>query len=239
MAPTRSSVKRAQLHINDPATIATALETTPQETFRIERLNALSDGVFAIALTLLVLELKLPDAAAGEDFLDAVTQDWHVFLAWLISFVAIARFWIVHHFVVAHMDRCHTGTIAINFAVLGAVSLMPFTADAIGTDKITEPWSTVAFAANLGLMSLALGLLARHVVNEPGLHHPDQPPAGLDFHRLHYLYRLPAITIAAGLLAFVHPYLAIGVLVAEVLVVAWLGRRRRRSPATSPPPGPD
>lgn len=202
------------------------METTPQETFRVERLNALSDGVFAIALTLLVLELKLPDAAAGETFLDAVTQDWHVFLAWLISFVAIARFWIVHHSVVAQVDRCHTGTIAINFAVLGAVSLMPFTADAIGTDEIAEPWSTVAFAANLGLMSLALGLLARHVGNEPGLHHPDRAPAGLDVHRRHYLYRLPAITIAAGLLAFIHPYLAVGVLVAEVLVVAWLGRRR-------------
>lgn len=210
----------------------------PQETFPIERLNALTDGVFAIALTLLVLELKLPDAAAGEDFLDAVTQDWHVFLAWLISFIAIARFWIVHHVVVAHMDRCHTGTIAINFAVLAAVSLMPFTADAIGTDKIAEPWSTVAFAANLGLMSLALGLLARHVVNEPALHHPDRAPAGLDFHRLHYLYRLPAIAVAAGLLAFVHPYLAITVLVAEVLVVARLARQRRRSglPATSRSP---
>lgn len=215
------------------------MDTTPRETYSVERLNALSDGVFAIVLTLLVLELKLPETAASETFLDTVAQDWHVFVAWLISFIAIARFWIVHHSVVAQMHRCHTGTIAINFAVLGVVSLMPFTADAIGTAEIAEPWSTVAFAANLGLMSLALGLLARHIGNEPGLHHPDRAPAGLDVHRRHYLYRLPAITIVAGLLAFFHPYLAIGLLVAEVLVVAWLGLRRGGSRATSPSPVPD
>ncbi|MGB5952630.1 MAG: TMEM175 family protein, partial [Ornithinimicrobium sp.] len=97
-------------NVHDPATIATALETMPHQTFRVERLNALTDGVFAIALTLLVLELKLPNAGEGTAFLEALRQDWHVFFAWLISFVAIARFWIVHHSVVAQLERCHTGT---------------------------------------------------------------------------------------------------------------------------------
>ena len=53
--------------------------------FTIERMNALTDGVFAIVLTLLVLELKLPEK--DESVLTLIGNDWHVFLAWLISFI--------------------------------------------------------------------------------------------------------------------------------------------------------
>ncbi|MCW2765466.1 MAG: conserved rane protein of unknown function [Nocardioides sp.] len=193
--------------------------------FEIERMNALTDGVFAIVLTLLVLELKLPEK--DESILVLLRNDWHVFLAWLISFLAIARFWLVHHSVTAGMRQCHTVTLALNFAVLGAVSLVPFSADIIGTERVAEPWSTVVFAANIGLLSLTVGLMARHAVREPHLLHPDQPVTVLGLHRVHHLYLLPTIALAAALLAFVQPYLAIGVLTAEFLLFGWSGSRRR------------
>jgi uncharacterized membrane protein len=193
--------------------------------FKTERMNALTDGVFAIVLTLLVLELKLPKQ--DESILVLLRDDWHVFLAWLISFLAIARFWLVHHSVTARMRQCHTVTLSLNFAVLGAVSLLPFSADIIGTERLSEPWSTVVFAANIGLLSLTVGLMARHAAREPHLLHPGHPATVLRRHRTHHLYLLPMITLAAALLAFVHPYLAVGLLTAEFMVFGWSSSRRR------------
>lgn len=192
--------------------------------FTIERMNALTDGVFAIVMTLLVLELKLPEK--NESVLALMLDDWHVFVAWLISFLMIARFWLVHHSVTAGMRQCHTVTLALNFAVLGAVSLVPFSADILGTERVSEPWSTVVFAGNIGLLSLAVGLLARHALREPHLLHPDLSVTALSRHRMRHLYLLPTVTLAAALLAFVHPYLAVGILTAEFVVFAWSGSRR-------------
>lgn len=193
--------------------------------FGTERMNALSDGVFAIVLTLLVLELKLPER--DESILTLLVDDWHVFLAWLISFLAIARFWLVHHTITAGLRQCHTGTLALNFGVLGAVTLVPFSADIIGTERVAEPWSTVLFAVNIGLLSFTIGLLARHAAREPHLRHPDRPVDALNRHQNHHLYLLPAVTVVAALLAFAEPYLAVGALVAEFVVFGWLSARRR------------
>jgi len=193
--------------------------------YRTDRLNALSDGVFSIVLTLLVLDLKLP--VRNESILTLMADDWHVFLAWLISFIAIARFWLVHHSITASLHQCHVGTLSRNFGVLGAVTLVPFSADIIGTERVQEPWSTVLFAVNLGLLSLTLGLLARHAVTEPNLRHPDHSVAELSRHLNHHLYLLPAVTVVAALLAFVEPYLALGAIAVEFLVFGWLTGRRR------------
>lgn len=190
--------------------------------FKPERMNALTDGVFAIVLTLLVLELRLPET--DESILVLMRDDQRVFIAWLISFLLIARFWLVHHAVTARLQQCHVGTLALNFAVLGTVSLVPFSADLIGTERIAEPWSTVVFAVNVGLLSLSVGLLARHALREPNLLHPAQSRTVLSRHRSHHLYVLPTVAMASALLAFVQPYLAVGVLVAElVAVIAWGG----------------
>jgi uncharacterized membrane protein len=190
--------------------------------FKPERMNALTDGVFAIVLTLLVLELRLPET--DESILALMRDDQRVFIAWLISFLLIARFWLVHHAVTARLQRCHVGTLVLNFGVLGSVSLVPFSADLIGTERIAEPWSTIVFAGNVGLLSLSVGLLARHALREPYLLHPGQSGTVLSRHRSHHLYVLPTVVLVSALLAFVHPYLAVGVLLAEFVVfIAWGG----------------
>jgi uncharacterized membrane protein len=191
--------------------------------FTPERMNALTEGVFAIVLTLLVLELKLPEA--DQSVLVLMRDDARVFVAWLISFILLARFWLVHQAITASLRQCRTGTLTWNLAVLGAVSLVPFSADVIGTQRIAEPWSTVVFATNVGLLSLSVGLMAGHVLREPHLQHPDRSTAALSRYRSSHLYVLPAAALAAALLAFVHPYLAAGVLVAEFLVFARSERR--------------
>lgn len=196
-----------------------------RQLFRVERLNALSDGLFAIVLTLLVLDLKLPEVADPGPILDDLADNYHVFIAWVISFIVIARFWVIHHSITARMSRCHVGTIALNFMIFAFVSLMPFTASLIGTYKVVEPWSTVFFATNLAAGSIALGLLAQHVTREPDLLRPDTEEGELEWHRTHHLYVLPAVAVVAMGLAFAEPYLAISLLLVEfAVVVAVAGR---------------
>jgi uncharacterized membrane protein len=194
------------------------VDTPADREFKPERMNALTDGVFAIVLTLLVLELRLPEK--DESIVALLRDDLRVFIAWLISFVLLARFWLVHHAVTARLQHCHTGTLTLNFAVLGAVSLVPFSADLLGTERISEPWSTVVFAGNVGLLSLAVGLLARHALREPHLLHPVPSTTVLSRHRSHHLYVLPTVAMVSALLAFAHPFLAVGVLLAEFVFFA-------------------
>lgn len=187
--------------------------------FGVERLNALTDGLLAIVLTLLVLDLKLPEVADQSHILDDLADNYHDFIAWLISFIVIARFWVIHHGITARMSRCHVGTLTLNFLFLGLVTLMPFTASLIGTYKVSEPWSTAFFATNLAVASIALGLFARHVAREPELWEPDAEEGELDWHRRQHLYVLPAVALAAAGLAFVEPFLAVALILGEFGVV--------------------
>jgi uncharacterized membrane protein len=183
--------------------------------FGVERLNALTDGLLAIVLTLLVLDLKLPEVADPGHILDDLGDNYHDFIAWLISFMVIARFWVIHHGVTARMSRCHVGTLTLNFLFLGLVTLMPFTASLIGSYKVSEPWSTVFFATNLAAASFALGLFARHVGREPKLWDADTEEGELDWHRRQHLYVLPAVAVAAAGFAFVEPFLAVALILGE------------------------
>jgi uncharacterized membrane protein len=183
--------------------------------FGVERLNALTDGLLAIVLTLLVLDLKLPEVADPGHILDDLGDNYHDFIAWLISFMVIARFWVIHHGVTARMSRCHVGTLTLNFLFLGLVTLMPFTASLIGSYEVREPWATVSFALNLAAGSLVLGLFARHVTREQGLLADDTKRRELDWHRRHHLYVLPAVGFIAAGLAFVEPLLAVALILGE------------------------
>lgn len=188
-------------------------------TYTPERLGALSDGVFAIVMTLLVLELKIPEMPDGfseqrlhEDLAHQIPN----FLAWLISFVLLARFWIVHHAIVATLARCHTGTMVWNFVVLGLVSLVPFGAGLIGTYEF-DPLALIIFATLLGSTGLALGLFARHALGDPSLHR-TAPHADTRWHATYQWRVLPAFAVVSMALLPVAEVVALAVWVAEPLV---------------------
>lgn len=130
--------------------------------YSLERLCALTDGVYAIVITLLVLDLKTPelpgitDRALRADLLAQMPN----FVAYLVSFIVIVFFWSNHHRLFAVVKQGHEGLIALNFAHLLMISLLPYTASLIGhyeQDQITG----IVFSANLGLASLSLILLHR------------------------------------------------------------------------------
>ena len=87
------------------------------------RLEALSDGVFAIAVTLLVLDIKVP--AHNEQLLHAIAASWPSYLAYVVSFSTIGAIWLGHNAITEYLDRADSGFVRLNLLVLLLVSFLP------------------------------------------------------------------------------------------------------------------
>ena len=138
-----------------------ATEDDDQDIPGIERLLALTDGVVAIALTLLVLQLQVPVTHALSKDPDSAHALWHALnpdaselTSYLVSFLVIAQFWMVHHRVLRGMRGHSEGLAWRNFSFLLALTLMPFTSDLIGRYG-TNPVAITLFGLNLVAISLS------------------------------------------------------------------------------------
>jgi uncharacterized membrane protein len=88
-------------------------------------MEAFSDGVFAIAITLLVLELAVP-SGSEDDLLDAVLNQWPSYLAYLVSFASIGAVWLEHTVITEFLDHATSVLIRLNLLLLMVVSFLPF-----------------------------------------------------------------------------------------------------------------
>ena len=202
-------------------------DTTKRPTYSTERLGALADGVFAVALTLLVLDLKLPPVPAGSQQALIADLEGQIpnLIAWLISFVLVARFWVVHHAIVASLARCHVATMAWNFVVLALMSLVPFAASLIGTYEF-DAVAVFIFAALMGMAGLSLGLFARHAAKETHLHR-EAPADDLHWHWKYHSRVLPAVAVVSVLLLGVEEVAALVALGLEPLIAFLIMKRKR------------
>jgi uncharacterized membrane protein len=145
-----------------------------------DRLVTLSDGVVAIALTLLILSIQVPstkgllrDPDSISELASALTQTVDGWISYAISFYVIAQFWSIHRQVFRGIHGHREGLAVWNFLFLFTISVMPFTSDLIG--KYSEnPLSVMIFSLNLILANVAMyGMLAfsrRHrLLNERGV----------------------------------------------------------------------
>jgi uncharacterized membrane protein len=126
------------------------------------RLEAFSDGVFAIAITLLVLELRVP-ADAGERLAHELAQQWPSYLAYVVSFLVIGIIWINHHAVVDHLRKADRMLMALNLFLLLWVSLIPWptrlVAEYMREGGSPERVAALVYAGTMTMMGLAAGML--------------------------------------------------------------------------------
>ena len=121
------------------------------------RIETLTDGIFAIAMTLLVLSLNLPETVTGAtdvQLRDLLFGQAHKFVNYALSFVLLAIFWIVHHQQFHHIKRTDSRLLWINIFILMFVVMMPFSTDLVG-DFSGQTTAEILFATNM----LILGLL--------------------------------------------------------------------------------
>src|SRR5690242_14008465 len=99
------------------------------------RLEAFSDGVFAIATTLLVLDLKVP--GSGEPLAETLLAEWPVFVAYVISFSFILIMWINHHWMFQHIVRIDSTFMLLNGLLLLGITVVPFPTNLVAQYVLT------------------------------------------------------------------------------------------------------
>jgi uncharacterized membrane protein len=112
------------------------------------RIVAFSDGVFAIAITLLVLAINVPDELSGESLSDALWGQRQDILAYALSFAVIGRFWLVHHRFFSEVTAFDGRLLVLNMFYLAWIVLIPFSSEVLG-DHGGEAAAIVLYAANL------------------------------------------------------------------------------------------
>ena len=131
------------------------------------RLEAFSDGVLAILITIMVLELKVPH---GTDFA-ALQPLFPVFLTYVLSFVYLGIYWNNHHHMLHATTRVNGRILWANLHLLFWLSLVPFTTGWMGENHFA-PLPTAVYGAVLLLAGLAYLVLAHAIVAEHGPHSP-------------------------------------------------------------------
>jgi uncharacterized membrane protein len=131
------------------------------------RIVAFSDGVFAIAITLLVLNLSVPEHIHGGDLNEALWEQRQNLLAYVISFAVIGRFWIVHHRFFSSVVGFDSRLLGLNLFYLGWIALFPFSAQVLG-DHGSDTGAIVLYAINLSGITL-VGMLMAFDARRAGL----------------------------------------------------------------------
>lgn len=143
-----------------------------------QRVEALTDGIFAITLTLLVLELKLPplpEGASDPMLRAALLEVLPKGLTWLLSFWVMALFWLAQcrlHRLMARMDRAQ---VSIELAQLALIGLLPFSTALIG-EHGSHASAATFYSLHLLLLALLSLLRIRRVARDPSLRTPDWTP---------------------------------------------------------------
>jgi uncharacterized membrane protein len=114
------------------------------------RVVAFSDGVFAIAITLLVLTLEIP---GGVDDLDQELRDRaEEFFAYALSFAVLGKFWITHHSFFGSLARFNARLMVLNLLYLAFIALVPFTSDLLG-DYSNDTVAVIMYALNMAAIT--------------------------------------------------------------------------------------
>ena len=180
------------------------------------RLEAFSDGVIAILITIMVLELKAPE---GVD-LSALGPMIPVFLAYVLSFIVLGIYWNNHHHMFHATERINGAILWANLHLLFWLSLVPAVTAWIG-ESSSAPVPTAVYGAVLLMAGVAYYILTRTIVRHLGPHSAIAIAVGKDMKGLVSV----VLYVAAIPLAFVSRWAADAIYVAVVLM--WLVPDRR------------
>lgn len=137
----------------------TSVHTRHEAETEFNRIVAFTDGVFAIAITLLVLTLEVP---AHGDLGKLLNDRGDEFFAYFLSFAVLGRLWLAHHRFYGSVDRFDGRLIALNLFYLSFVALLPFTTELLGNYS-SHSLAVAIYAANLTIISIGFIAQVTHV----------------------------------------------------------------------------
>lgn len=140
----------------------------------LERMIFFSDAVIAIMLTLLALELPVPEGDSAADLWESLSAGAAEYLAFGISFSVIAATWVAHHMLFSHVRRADPPLITLNILALLAYVLVPWASKTLA--ETTGGAGVALYSAVMSFLGLAMLLVLRHV-RRAGLLDPETPPS--------------------------------------------------------------
>jgi uncharacterized membrane protein len=181
------------------------------------RLEAFSDGVIAVIITIMVLEMKVPHGAE----LSALVPVLPVFLSYVLSFVYVGIYWNNHHHMLQLTETVNGSVLWANLHLLFWLSLLPFSTGWIGENHIGL-WPTTLYGVNLLLCALAYTLLQARLIKAQGADRRLAQAVSGDFKG-----KISPVLYCAGIVAawLVQP--AVGTAFFVVTALIWLVPDRR------------
>jgi uncharacterized membrane protein len=143
---------------------------------RTSRLEAFSDGVLAIIITIMVLELRVP---AGHHFSDLIRTTGVGLLTYLLSFVYVGIYWNNHHHMFHLVRRASGGILWANLALLFCLSLFPFTTAWMDESRFAQT-PVVLYGLNLLAAAIAYFVLQTMIIRQQGPESPLRQAIGAD-----------------------------------------------------------
>ena len=202
----------------------------PPSLVSADRLKALADGVFAVAMTLLVLQLVVPEIKdiSNKELTQILLSMWPKFLAYGLSFLIGGIYWLIHHSIFDAI-RYYDATLAwINIVFLLFVALIPFTTSLLG-EYFLQKTSTIIYGVHLLLMFLGGYSLWTYSTWKHILVVPDLDPGLVKgARRMGYVYFL--ILSIAIIVAFFIPLISViiyGIFVLTILIFTAIGKTNR------------
>jgi uncharacterized membrane protein len=187
------------------------------------RVEAFSDGVMAIAITLLVLDLKVPENIAPGELLPALLHQWPAYVAYLAAFLTIGIIWLNHRTLVDRIARFDAQLHWLNLMLLLGVATLPFPTSLMASylqrGGVDATVATFVYGLCATLMAIPWGFFWRHLAARPELLEPEYDAAYARAEWKRGFVGLP-IYIVATLVALVAPvvslllYLGIAILYA-------------------------
>ena len=175
-----------------------------------ERIINFSDGVFSIALTLMVISLAVPVIATGDvstELPRSLIGEWPTFFIYIISFFIIGNWWIIHHQLFQHIRMADRALLWLNLVFLFFITIIPFQT----TLMIKYPGTFVAvvfFAATQAIAGIVLVILWYYATRERRLSDPDIPEVTIRYFSIRGILESVTFLISIGIAVF-NSYLAL------------------------------
>jgi uncharacterized membrane protein len=201
------------------------------------RLEAFSDGVFAVAITLLVLNIKIPELDAAGKLLDGelwpeLAKQWPMLVAYVTSFATIGIMWLNHHRVFSHVKRTSTSLLLFNLLLLLIIVFIPVPT-ALLAEQLPFPdqhAAAVIYSGTNILMAIAFNLIWNHASRRGRLLDKNVDMRSVDAISGQYMYG-PLLYIVSFVLAWISAPVSIAFNFLLALFFALPGRSLRTMPA--------
>src|SRR3954452_16579628 len=188
------------------------------------RLEAFSDGVFAVAITLLVLEIAIP---SGPDLWRKLGDEWPSFASFFVSFWVIGIIWVNHHGVIDHLKRVDRGVLYLNLLVLMSVVLIPF-ATALMAEHLNstkdEDVAAAVYAGAFVLMALTFGGMWEYITRHRELLGVEMSDEEVRARTRGFHFGIPFYLLALGV-AFISPAVVLVIIAAMAVYYMVSGMR--------------